>query len=581
MATVSRNYSAIRKHCDQQREELEKEFNALRPHLLDIAKHCYYPAVKGLNESVDSSSSSSESASQSDSNRIDNHATMCLRRGAAGFHANLTSPSRQWFRVGATSKNKISDSSSIRKHMDDRTETITEIIRKSGSYKEFHTLYNHLMAFGFGCLLVIEETEIIERCIRPICLRMGTYALGNGKSGKVNRLIRRFSYNSRKMLQEFGNDLTKEVRDEMLEKPDHRWLVYNLIEPDKYGEANADSMTKDMRLAPEFQFRSIYWFAANKKGNSGILRITGYKINPIIAPRMDREHGDVYGIGRGHEALALMKGLDATIYDGLQMSSHAAEPPVQASSDFADKGINLERGGINISGNTAGESSFIKAIDLGAGEAIRVCEYNQNKLEDKISRTFYNDIFAAITMAGSDTRMTAAEIYQRTSESLLMLGPVLSSIDDEFLDPFINLVSFYAVRNGLIEVPAEIVEDINDLDIEYISSVHLAQKASELGVIDRFVTFTGGVAQVKPDVLENVNYDSVTRLYASMLGMKEECLTDLENLKNDRKRQRRATAAVIQSEQGMKEAETLAKVGGTSLQGTVAGALAGIGGGQP
>jgi hypothetical protein len=580
MATVSRNYSAIRKHCDQQREELEKEFNALRPHLLDIAKHCYYPAVKGLNESVDSSSDSNESTGQGDTNRLDNHATMCLRRGAAGFHANLTSPSRQWFRIGATSNSEVGDKSAIRKHMDDRTETITEIIRKSGSYKEFHTLYNHLMAFGFGCLLVVEDTEIIQRCIRPICLRMGTYALGNGKSGKVNRLIRRFSYNGRKMLQEFGNDLTKEVKEEMLEKPDQRWLVYNLIEPDKYGEAPADSMTQGMRLSTEFQFRSIYWIAANKKGNSGIIRITGYTINPIIAPRMDREHGDVYGIGRGHEALALMKGLDATIYDGLQMSSHAAEPPVQASSDFADKGINLDRGGINISGNTAGESSFIKAIDLNAGEAIKVCEFNQDKLEDKISRTFYNDIFSAITMSGADTRMTAAEIYQRTSESLLMLGPVLSSIDDEFLDPFINLVSFFAEKNGIITVPPDIAEDIADLDIEYISSVHLAQKASELGVLDRFMSFTGGIGQVMPTVLENVNYDSVVRLYASMLGVKEECLTDLAATETNRKRQRRAAATVIQNEQGLKEAETLAKVGGTSLQGTVAGALAGIGGQQ-
>jgi hypothetical protein len=580
MATVQRNYSAIRKHCDQQRKELEEEFNVLRPHLLDIAKHCYYPAIKGLNESVDNASDSRESASQSDSNRLDNHGTMCLRKGAAGFHANLTSPSRQWFRTGATAQGKPVKKSAVRKHMDDRTEIITEIIRKSGSYKEFYTLYNHLMAFGFGCLLVIEDTDNIDRCIRPICLRMGTYALGNGKSGKVNRLVRRFVYTSRKMLQEFGSDITKEVRDEMIEKPNQLWLVCNLIEPDKYGEATADYMTKEMKLGNEMQFRSIYWFAGNKKGDSGIIRVLGYKINPIIAPRMDREHGDIYGIGRGHEALPLLKGLDATVYDGLQMSSHAAEPPVQASSDFADKGINLDRGGINISGNTTGESSFIRAIDLNAGEAIKVCEFNQRRLEDKISRTFYNDIFAAITMSGTDARMTAAEIYQRTSESLLMLGPVLSSIDDEFLDPFINLVSFYASMNKLIEVPEEIAKDIDDFDIEYISSVHLAQKASELGVLDRFIGFTGGVGQAVPTIHENVSYDSVVRIYASMLGVKEECLTDQDATENNRKRQRRATAAMIQNEQGLKEAETLAKVGGTSLQGTVAGALAGMGGQQ-
>lgn len=570
MAKLITDWDAIRKHCEKQRMTMETDFNVIRPHLLEIARNFYHPAAKGLNEQADSDSDNGTRSEKDTTDLLDNHATSCLRRGAAGFHANLTSPSRQWFRVG-TDDDKSDSKSSIRKHMDQRTEIITAIIRKSGTYKEFHVLYSHLLAFGFGTLLV---TEHKERVIRPICLRMGTYALGNGKDGKVNRMVRRFSYTGAKMLQEFGDALPEELAKKMRENGDTRYLVCNLIEPHRYGEAAADDLTKSIRIHKDFQYRSIYWMAGHKEGNQGILRVTGYRFCPIIAPRMDREHGDVYGVGRGHEALPLAKGLQATVYDSLQMSSHAAEPPVVATSDFASKGVNLERGGINYSG-IGGDKSQISKIDLGENEAIRVTEYNAKRFEEKIGRAFYNDIFAAITMMDNG-KMTAAEIYQRTGESLLMLGPVLTSIDDEFLDPFINLVNAYAETAGKIEVTPDIAQQIKGFNIEYISSVHLAQKASELGVIDRFISVAGSIGTVHQPALDNVDFDATLRLYANMLGVKEICLTDPDNVKRDRKNMAAEAARQQQNEQQLKMLDTQAKVGAVPLKNSVAGALAGV-----
>jgi len=572
MAKINTDWDKLRKHCDKQRTTMEQDFNVIRPHLLQIAQNFYHPAVKGLNEEADSGSDSGTRSEQDTTDLLDNHATSCLRRGAAGFHANLTSPSRQWFRIG-TDDDKSDSKSAIRAHMDDRTEIITGIIRKSGTYKEFHVLYSHLLAFGFGTLLVTEDAA---RVIRPICLRMGTYALGNGKDGKVNRMVRRFSYTGAKMLQEFGDQIPNELAEKMRERGDTRYLVCNLIEPNRYGDAAADDLTKDVRINKGFQYRSIYWLAGHKEGNQGILRVTGYRLCPIIAPRMDREHGDVYGIGRGHEALPLAKGLQATVFDSLQMSSHAAEPPVVATSDFASKGVNLERGGINFSGIGGGsEKSSISKIDLGENEAIRVTEYNAKRFEEKIGRAFYNDIFAAITMMDNG-KMTAAEVYQRTGESLLMLGPVLTSIDDEFLDPFITIVNSYAETARKIEVTPEIAQQIKGLEIEYISSVHLAQKASELGVIDRFISVAGNIGAVNPNVLDNVDFDATLRLYGNMLGVKESCMTDPTIVERTRKARAAASAQQQQNEQNLKMADAQAKIGAVPLKNSVAGALAGV-----
>jgi hypothetical protein len=565
------DYSAIRKHCDQRKAEMELDFEKIRPHLLEIARNCYYPAIKGLDQKYDSSSDNGTESSQADTDLLNNHPAMCLRRGAAGFHANLTSPSRQWFRIGASGQDN--KNSSIRTMMDERTATITDIIRRSGAYKEFHVLYTHLLAFGFGTLLVTEE---LARIIKPICLRMGTYAVGNGPDGKVNRLVRRFTYTGHKIMQEFGKELSDEIKQKIKGRLTERFLICNLIEPDRYGEIKADDLTAKLRLFKGFNYRSIYWIEGLKDNQEGIIRITGYERNPVICCRMDREYGDVYGLGRGHEALPMMKGLQAVVYDSLQMSSHAAEPPVAASSDYAGTSINLDRGGVNIAGPSNAEESYIRKIDLGAPDAVKICEYNQGKLEDAIAKAFYNDIFSAISMVDRG-KMTAAEVYQRTGESLLMLGPVLSSIDDEFLDPFINLVSHYALKAGKLEQTADVASDPSKTAIEYISSVHLAQKASELGVIDRFVSFSANLASVRPDTLDNLDADATQRLYGDMLGVPEVCLVNKDTVKSSRAKRASAAVTQAQAEQQIKTTETMAKVGAVPLQNTVAGALAGGG----
>jgi hypothetical protein len=569
--TPALDYLSIRKHCDQRRAEMELDFDQIRPHLLEIARNCYYPAIKGLDQKYDSTSDSGTESSQADTDMLNNHPAMCLRRGAAGFHANLTSPSRQWFRIGASGQDN--KNSSVRTMMDERTSVITDIIRRSGAYKEFHVMYTHLLFAGFGTLVVTDDPA---RVIKPICLRMGTYAVANGPDGKINRLVRRFSYTGHKLLQEFGNELSDEMKQKITGRLKERFLICNLIEPDRYNEIKADDLTAKLRLFKGFNYRSIYWIEGLKDEREGIIRVSGYERNPIICCRMDREYGDVYGLGRGHEALPMMKGLQAVVYDSLQMSSHAAEPPVQASSDYATTSINLDRGGVNVAGPSNGEDSYIRKIDLGAPDAVKICEYNQGKLEDAIAKAFYNDIFSAISMVDRG-KMTAAEVYQRTGESLLMLGPVLSSIDDEFLDPFINLVSHYALKAGKIEQPIDQAQEISNTAIEYISSVHLAQKASELGVIDRFVSFSANLASVRPETLDNLDADATQRLYGDMLGVPEVCLVNKDTVKSSRAKRASAAAAQMQQEQQLKATETMAKVGAVPTQGTVAGALAGVG----
>jgi hypothetical protein len=62
-----------------------------------------------------------------------------------------------------------------------------------------------------------------------------------------------------------------------------------------------------------------------------------------------------------------------------------------------------------------------------------------------------------------------------------------------------------------------------------------------------------------------------------MLGVPEVCLVNKDTVKSSRAKRASAAAAQMQQEQQLKATETMAKVGAVPTQGTVAGALAGVG----
>lgn len=559
------NAQEIVRHCEDQRRKLVLHFDRIRPLLEEIARNCYPVAIESLlrGKALDAKPETAETASD----LLDATPIKALRRGAAGFHANLTSPSRQWFRLGADSRPGESTLESVKRALDSATDSVSAIIRKSGAYQQIHTLYVHLLAFGFGCLIVLEDKR---KVIRAITLRMGSYALANGPDGRVDRVVRSFDFTSSQLLEEFRDDISEEIRLRAERETDATWTIHNLIEPHLHGELPADTLTPKIDL-PGMSYRSIYWMDQRNDASNGILRVSGCKFNPIVAPRMEREHGDVYGIGRGREALPMMKGLQAAVYDSLQLSSTSAESPVIASSDFADQGLNLDRGGINIAGPGI-EQPFIKPIFTGS-DGIKTCEYVIDKFQGQIKEAFYNDIFTAIQMMEKGS-MTAAEVYQRVGESLLMLGPVLSSLDFEFLDPFINAVRQYAQDADMLDIPADMIQEFEGAKIEYISSVHLAQRASELGVLDRFVSFSASMAAAYPAVAANIDPDATLRLYADMLGVREACLNPADKVESSRRNEAAAAGERQNQAASLALAETAAKVGSVPMAGTVAGAMA-------
>ena len=93
--------------------------------------------------------------------------------------------------------------------------------------------------------------------------------------------------------------------------------------------------------------------------------------------------------------------------------------------------------------------------------------------------------------------MTATEVLQRNEEKMRILGPVLGRLQSELLQPLILRVFNIMLRNKLFLQAPEVLAN-QEIDIEYVSPMALAQKGQELQSLMRGLELFGQIGQIAP-----------------------------------------------------------------------------------
>ncbi len=157
-------------------------------------------------------------------------------------------------------------------------------------------------------------------------------------------------------------------------------------------------------------------------------------------------------------------------------------------------------------------------------------------IQTRIKKAFYEDLFLMIS--DMDRRqVTATEIDERKEEKLLALGPMLTRIDKDGLSPLVDRTFNIAYRKGLIPQPPDAIQG-QQLRVEYVSVMALAQKRVGIEALERTAGFIGQAAQVSPTVLDVVDTDELVRQYAEAMGVPPKVLVAQEKV--DQVRQQRA-----------------------------------------
>lgn len=476
----------------------------------------------------------------------DNTSTRALRVLAAGMMSGLTSPARPWFRL-ATADADLMKYAPVKLWLNDVSNLMHAIFQRSNTYRALHSMYEELGAFGTAASIVLPDFRDV---IHHYPLTVGEYAIATNWKGEVTTLYREFQKSVHELVAEFGLEKCSLTVQSLYANGNlDAWVtVVHTIEP----REDRDPTKKDAKNMP---WRSAYFELQGSQKT--FLRESGFKRFPALCPRWAVSGGDIYGSSPGQEALGDIKQLQHEQLRKAQGIDYKTKPPLQVPTSMKNRDVEILPGGISYV-DTAGPNSGIRTafevnIDLShLLEDIR-------DVRGRIEGTFYADLFLMLANQ-SDTRMTATEVAERHEEKLLMLGPVLERLQNELLDPLIEMTFDQIMEAGIMPPPPEELQG-HDINVELVSMLAQAQRAVATNSIDRFVGNLGAVAQFKPEVLDKFDADKWADIYAESLGLDPQIIVpadQVEALRQQRAKAQQQAQQTALMNQGADTAQKLA-----------------------
>lgn len=477
---------------------------------------------------------------------------------AAGMTSGMTSQARPWFELAAPEG--IPDTIAVRQWLYDVQEAIRAVHAKSNLYSVLPQVYRSQGVYGTGVMAGLPDSKNTLRFYHYPC---GTYALDTNARGQVDTFYREYKMTPRQMADQFGMDNLCKSTQEMAKRGElTRVSVCHLIEP------NPDA---DMRKVDNLSmsWKSTYWEKGKSEGM--VLRQSGFRSFPIMAPRWDVNGTNVYGTGPGDVILGKAKELQLLEADKMRIVQQLARPALTAPISIRGQQANLVPGGITwLPDQLVGQG--MQPAYTPDPAALPNVRAEIDACEQAIREASYEDLFLLISQ--SDGTMTAYEVAQRKEEKMLMLGPVVERNNDELLDPLIALTFSVLYQESVpywqgllpgtppLPPPPEELEGV-PVRVEFISVLAQAQKGQSVGTIERAIQFTGSLmAAGFPEAGDKLDFDAAQDEYYEAIGAPPTILRDAEATGSIR--QGRAAAAAQQAgmEQGMalaQGAKTLAE----------------------
>jgi len=487
-------------------------------------------------------------------NIYDSTGTRALNILAAGLMGGLTSPARPWFRL-ATADEQLNKQPAVKQWLNDTTNLMLTIFQKSNTYRALHNIYKELGAFGTGaCIIAADYDNVIH--LHPVTI--GEYAVATNFQGRVDTIYREFQMTVGQIVREFGLENVSPGTKSMYERGSlDAWVtIIHAIEP----RADRDPAMIDSK---NMAWSDIYMELSATGEN--FLRESGFERFPAVVPRWDVEGGDIYGNCPGQEALGDIKQLQHEQLRKSQAIDYMVNPPLQVPTSMKKRDVERLPGGITFVDSASGGKAVQSAFDVQLN--IQALLEDIQDVRGRINSAFYVDLFMMISQDNAaTTRMTATEVAERHEEKMLMLGPVLERLQDELLDPLIEVTFHRMMESNILPPPPPELQG-QQLSVELVSMLAQAQRAITTNGIDRFTQSLQAVAGIKPEVLDKFDADRWADEYSDALGINPDLIVSEDQVEQIRAQRAQQQQQAQQAEQMANMSQTAKNLGQTPTDG--------------
>jgi len=542
--------------------QLDNEFSSFRTHYKDIADNIL---PRRLRFDV----SDSGRGEKKNDKIIDSTATMAVRTLGAGMMGGVTSPARRWFMLGVPFS-KLKDNAAVKTWLHEVSEIMNSVFLRSNLYKVFPIMYKDLGGFGTHAMAIEED---FDQVVRFYPFPVGSYRLAVDNRLQVNVFMREFCYTVKQAVEKFGKkgkngeidwsnfsvDVREAYKEGRLLSP---VVIRHCVRPNPNYDPKRSHIGKFKKFSSDYYEVGHGGTSQKQRQNldGNFLKESGYDYFPILAPRWEVVGEDAYGTDcPGITALGDVKEAHLLRKRRSQAIEYVIRPPMKGSTALKESSASIIPGNITyIDDETTGGDGFKPIYQINPD--IGAISNEIAEVQKKISRTFYEDLF--LMLAQSDRReITAREIDERKEEKLLALGPVLEQLNQDVLDPLIEITFQILLKQGMIPDPPKELQGLQ-LKVEYISMMHQAQKLVGLAGRERFITALASVQALAPDVLDKFNADNYLDDYSDILNIPPGVIRtdeEAEQIRAERARQQQAKEQMEAIQSGAGAAKDLSQ----------------------
>lgn len=504
----------------------------------------------------------------------DSTATFAKRTAESGMMSGITSPARRWFRLAVQDKDIIEDEE-VKHWLHTVTVKMSGIFDKSNLYGSLPTVYGDLVAFGTSAMMVLEDADTV---LHTKHFPIGSYTISANNKGIVDTFGRTYRMTVRNVVNEFArkedgkidwSNISDMVKNAYENGRFEDWVeIQHFVLPNDMYDPNKIDAASKRYASIHYEVGSMSTMPQQNyitKGFDKILRRSGYDIFPVLVPRWEVNSEDSYGTNcPGMMALPDIKQLQLQQKRKQQAIEKMVNPAMVGPAHMRNSAATLQPGGITYvdvrdAANTFRPAHEVRIQIADLAEDMRQCR-------ERIRHAFFENLFLALST--SDRReMTAREVEEIHEEKMWALGPVLQRLNQDFLNPLIDLTFEYMLRQGLIPPPPPaLVERAGQpLKIEYVSVMAEAQKLVNLKSVERFLQLAANTAAVSPDALDKLDVDQLIDVFSDLTGIPPGIVRPDELVAQIRE-QRAQQQAQQQKLAALQQAGTMAKDIGSAAQ---------------
>jgi len=503
---------------------------------------------------------------------LDSTGTRAARTLRSGMMSGVTSPAKRWFKLLLRDPD-LNKFPSVQKYLFDVSEIMNSSFLRSNLYQTKPLVYGDLGTFGTAAYSVEKDyNSVLYTQSYPI----GSYRIAKNNRGVVDTFFREFRMTIAQLVEEFGVEHNGQadwsmfsdfVKNEYYNGNYQTWVdVCYCVRPnDWYAPGMLHSKFR--------KYRATYYEKGSSATQQGqylapdanvYLRQEGYNYFPVLVPRWEVAGEDVYGTDcPGMTAIGDIKQLQTGEKLSLQGITANIKPPMTGPSQLKNQKTSVLPGDMTYTDEREGQKGFRPVYQVDP--RVQEMEYKQEQVRGRVKSAYFEDLF--LMMQNSDRRdITAREIDERHEEKLLALGPVMEQINQDDLDPFIDISFQIHLELGLLPPPPPELEG-QDLGVEYISMMGQAQKMLGIGTLERFAQFSGQLVGIYKGAEKKMNAGKLIDAYGDALSMPPGIVRSEEEVASMEQQEQQAQQRMAQAEMMNQGAQAAQRLAGADMSG--------------